>query len=264
MIMLKLVKRIIKHQIYNRNYPESYITFGSVIGKDTTIGKNTKIGKQAFIDRSYLGDEVIINESCYVSNSNLGGKNQISNSCYLDRVSLGKFSYVAQDSRLTLTQIGSFCSLGPYLICGFGEHPTDFLSTSPVFYSTLKQCGVSWSEEQHFQEVKEIIIGHDVWIGARVFIRDGVKIGNGAIVAAGAVVAKDVPDYAIVGGVPARIIRFRFSDEVIQELLNIQWWNWSENKLQKAQTYFRQKDINSFIKWAHEECVYSTSVNAVY
>jgi serine acetyltransferase len=101
-----------------------------------------------------------------------------------------------------------------------------------------------------FDEKKPIHIGHDVWIGARVFIRDGVKIGNGAVVAAGSVVVKDVPDYAIVGGVPAKIIRYRFSEEMIAELLNLKWWEWPEEKLRKAQPYIAQKDVRKFIDWS--------------
>ncbi|MBA3921161.1 MAG: CatB-related O-acetyltransferase [Nostocaceae cyanobacterium] len=166
---------------------------------------------------------------------------------------MGRFNYVSSSSKLDLAEIGSFCSFGPELICGYGEHPTDFVSTNPVFFSTFKQCGTSFADKNYFEERKKIFIGHDVWIGARVFIRDGVKIGNGAIIGAGAVVVKDIPDYAIVGGVPAKIIRFRFSDEIIRELLNINWWNWSEDKLRKAQIYFVKKDIYSFIEWTRQE-----------
>jgi chloramphenicol O-acetyltransferase type B len=255
-MIVKEIKKILKLVIFNIIYPDSKIEFGSHVGKGTNLGKNAKIGKNSRLFNSNIGEEVEIHENCSILECKIGNNTAISSHCYLSNVLIGRFSYVAEKCRLSHTKFGSFCSVGPHLISGYGEHPTDFVSTSPVFYSSLKQCGVSFSDKDYFEEIKEIIIGNDVWIGARVFIRDGVKIGHGAIIAAGAVVVKDVPDYAIVGGVPAKIIRFRFPEEVIQQLLNIQWWNWSEEKLRKAQIYFTQKDIYSFIKWAHEEYSY--------
>jgi chloramphenicol O-acetyltransferase type B len=247
------MKKLFKFLYYKKHYHQAQVAFNSCIIPVTSLGKNTKIASGSTIYNSSIGEEVNIYEFCSISNANLEKNVQIYPRCHLHNVSLGRFSYISQNSILNLTEIGNFCSFGPYLICGFGEHPTDFLSTSPVFFSTLKQCGVSFSSENFFQETKKITIGHDVWIGARVFIRDGVKIGHGVIIAAGSVVVKDVPDYAIVGGVPAKVIRFRFSNEIIQELLKIQWWNWPENHLRKAQLYFTKKDVTSFIKWVYEE-----------
>jgi acetyltransferase-like isoleucine patch superfamily enzyme len=171
----------------------------------------------------------------------------------LKDVQVGRFSYISLDSKLLKTKVGRFCSVGPYLICGIGLHPVDFVSTSPVFYSTLKQCGTTFADRDYFHEREEIVIGHDVWIGTRVFIRDGVKIGNGAIIAAGAVVVDDVPDYAIVGGVPAKLIRFRFADDIIAELREIQWWNWSIDRLQQAHTLFAQNRIDLFLNGARRQ-----------
>ena len=244
------VKNWTKILINKIRYPTCQIEFGSQIKNGTTLGDNAIIKRKAFIVNSKLGNGVKVHENCTISNSCLENNITIYNYCSLSNVFLGKFSYIAQNSQLNLTKLGKFCSIGPYLICGYGEHPTNFISTNPIFFSTYKQCGVTFASKSFFQELKEITIGHDVWIGARVFIKDGIKIGNGAVIAAGAVVVKDVPDYAIVGGIPAKIIRFRFSEEIIQELLNIQWWNWSEEKLQAAQKFFIQKDMTHFIEWA--------------
>jgi carbonic anhydrase/acetyltransferase-like protein (isoleucine patch superfamily) len=82
-----------------------------------------------------------------------------------------------------------------------------------------------------------------------VFVRDGVRIGNGALIAAGAVVTNDVADYAIVGGVPAKLIRYRFSEAVIHELLEIEWWNWNDSKLREAQPLLSQPDVDAFLAW---------------
>jgi len=251
-MVFNISRKIIKYLKYRRLYPNSNVSSESDV-VNTTIGKNIFISKKCHLLNSSLGDAVTVHDYCSILNSRLENNITIHTQSFLSNVSMGRFNYVSSNSKLDLTEIGSFCSFGPELICGYGEHPTDFVSTNPVFFSTLKQCGTSFAEKNCFEERKKIFIGHDVWIGARVFIRDGVKIGNGAIIGAGAVVVKDIPDYAIVGGVPAKIIRFRFSDEIIHELLNINWWNWSEDKLRKAQIYFVRKDIYSFIEWTRKE-----------
>lgn len=161
-------------------------------------------------------------------------------------VSIGRGSYVAQGSIITMTDIGRFCSIGPNLVCGYGIHPTNGISTSPAFYSTLKQCGMTFSREDKIVERKRITIGNDVFIGMNVSILDGVKIGDGAVIGAGAVITKDVPPYAIVGGVPAKIIKYRFSPEIIEKLLKIKWWDWSDDKLAEVEKMFF--DVEQFVQ----------------
>ena len=146
--------------------------------------------------------------------------------CVLRSVTLGDFSYVGVYSRVHNAKIGKFCSIGPDCKIGLGLHPTrDFVSTHPVFYSTQRQCSVTFADRDYVEEFQGITIGNDVWLGANVTILDGVTVGNGAIIAVGAVVTKDVPAYAIVGGVPARIIKYRFSDDNIDFLEKLQWWD---------------------------------------
>jgi acetyltransferase-like isoleucine patch superfamily enzyme len=164
-------------------------------------------------------------------------------------VKFGSYSYVNEYAAMGNITVGRFTSIGPEFICGYGEHPTNFITTSPVFYSTRKQCGISFTETSRYDEQQTTTIGNDVWIGARTFVRDGVKIGDGALIAAGAVVTADVPDYAIVGGVPAKLIRYRFPEDVVQQLLEIKWWNWSEDRLREAQPQLAQPDVNSFLEW---------------
>lgn len=250
-MIINFIKNRLNALFTKQRYPYSKIAPGAFISKDSILGVNTEVGANSTISHSKVGDDVKINANCNISNVSIDSKSMIYGNCYMQGVAVGRFSYVASHAEISMTEIGGFCSIGPYLICGYGDHPTDYVSTSPLFFSNLKQCGVSFSDRNLFDERKKIQIGHDVWIGARVFIRDGVRIGNGAVIGAGAVVVKDVPDYAIVGGVPAKVIRYRFSDKIISELLKLQWWNWTEEKLRKAQPSFAQNDVSAFLRKSH-------------
>lgn len=165
---------------------------------------------------------------------------EISN-CEID-----SYTYVAPNSHISLATIGKFCSIGPNFLCGYGIHPTNGISTSPMFYSTMKQNGVSFCDSTKTIERRRIFIGNDVFIGANVTVLDGVTIGDGAVIGAGALVTKDIPPYAIAVGVPIRIIRYRFTEEQISKLLKIRWWNFKEENLKDVERMFF--DIDSFLE----------------
>lgn len=135
---------------------------------------------------------------------------------YIDEHSkIGKYTFVGKGSAVTRAVIGNYCSISQAVYIGPGEHPMDFGSTSAELfgenvYETLTR--------------DDVVIGHDVWIGVRAVVLRGVSIGTGAVVGAGAIVTKDVPPYAVVAGVPARVLRYRFSSDQIAELLNSKWW----------------------------------------
>ena len=148
---------------------------------------------------------------------------------------LGLASYVASNSDIRKAKIGRFTSIGQNVKCIFGKHPSNtFVSTHPSFFSLKPPVNLRLTERQLFEEFAaplgdsgkySIIIGNDVWIGANVSLMDGITIGDGAIVAANALVNKDVEPYTIVGGIPAKPIKKRFSPEDIDFLLSLQWWN---------------------------------------
>ncbi len=172
--------------------------------------------------------------------------NSIAEGVTLRNVSIDFASYIARNSRFKDVSIGKFCSIGPNVMINQGEHPSsDFVSTHPSFYSSGKQSGFSFTSEDLFEEYCPVQIGHDVWIGANTLIRPGIRIGNGAIIAAGAIVTKDVEAYTIVGGVPAKFIRYRFSHEEIRQLKELKWWDWDFEKLKRESKNFAS--INSFI-----------------
>lgn len=188
-----------------------------------------------------------IQNGVILNNVIFGLYNAVYEKSSLNNVYLGNFSYIAKKTNISQTTIGNFCSIGSNCQIGLGRHPSSiFVSTHPSFYSTLKQCGYTFSQQDIFQEFLPIKIGNDVWIGSNVIITDGVCIGDGVIIGANSVVTKDIPDYAIVGGVPAKIIRYRFDQDQIKELKKIKWWNWSLDKIKSKSSCFI--NIDEFLK----------------
>ncbi len=154
------------------------------------------------------------------------------------------------------SRVGNFCSISPGVKFSFlGKHNYHWVSTYPFydFYNKWHVEDYMWHKgmpDEDKIEPKPIIIENDVWIASNVTIKEGVRIGNGAVVGMEALVTKDIPPYALVGGNPARIIKFRFSEEQINELLKIAWWNWSDEKIHKLAPLLISSDIDKFIREA--------------
>ncbi|SDS61105.1 Acetyltransferase (isoleucine patch superfamily) [Pseudomonas umsongensis] len=182
-----------------------------------SFGENASIGRGAKIDI-----EAPIGFNCHLD---LAGK-------------IGCYTYIRGPARIGrgLKRIGRYCSIAPGLTVGDGTHPIDWLSTHPFQYAGASAKRWLENPDEGFlkytpEQSTHVGIGHDVWIGANVTILPGVEIGHGAILAAGAVITKDVPPYAIVAGVPAKVIRYRFSEILIERLLKIKWWRFDANDL---------------------------------
>ena len=161
---------------------------------------------------------------------------------YGKNITIGKFSYIAPNAKISYTDIGKFCSIGPNFLCGWGIHPVEAVSTSPIFYSKKNPFGEKNLVNNCFEERKKIVIGNDVFIGANVTVLDGIKIGDGAVIGAGAVVSKDIPPYAVAFGNPIEIRRYRFPKDSIDKLLKIKWWNLPEEKMEEMKDCFFEVD----------------------
>jgi len=160
---------------------------------------------------------------------------------------IGLGTYIGWNSIFNNCIIGRFCSIAPFAQIIYGTHPSSiFISTHPAFFSKNKQAGFSFTDVNLFDEHKyaipekkiSVMIGNDVWIGFGTSIMEGVKVGDGAIIAAGSLVTRDVPPYAIVAGIPAKVIKYRFSQLEIDELLRLKWWSKDFNWIQKNHKYF--------------------------
>jgi|GEM_PF-801332 len=216
----------------------------NVIVKDTTLGPKCSLHHDVFVKNSKLANNVSIFNNCRINNSTFGGNNKIGVFCNINNITLGRFSYINDYSIVNNVTIGSFCSIGPSFKVGNGIHPTDFISTNPVFFTSNAGLGFSFSGEDTFVSYKQTTIGNDVWIGANVFINEGVKIGHGAILGAGTVITKDVPPYAIVVGVPGKIVKYRHDEKTIGFLLQSDWWNKSDEWLALNHDFFNKKIDN--------------------
>ncbi len=143
-------------------------------------------------------------------------------------------------------RIGAFCSIGPdVILMDGGDHRTDWVSTFP-FRARLGLPGAY--EDGHPRSRGDIEVGNDVWIGRGARVRSGVSIGNGAVVASYAVVTRDVRPYAVVAGVPAREVRRRFSDEHVQALQRIAWWEWPMDTIEAGVAQLCSDDVEAFIR----------------
>lgn len=163
--------------------------------------------------------------------------------CNIVHTKMDRCSYIGHDSTIINTTIGSFCSISDNVFIGGAEHPTNWVSMSPVF----EQVKHSGAKKHYSQKVlptsKMTVIGNDVWIGHAAIIKAGVTIGNGAVVAAGAVVTKDVEPYSIVAGVPATVRKYRFSEELINAFDRVQWWNLPDDQLNTVAEYIDKPEL---------------------
>lgn len=165
--------------------------------------------------------------------SSLGRYNVIFKNAAIINSSIGDHTYIQKESLINEADIGKFCSIAMNVSIGLAQHATTYVSSHPAFYLLNTPLVKTFSTEDIFLTTSRTIIGHDVWIGQNALIMSGVKIGTGAVIGAGSVVTKDVPEYAIVTGIPANISKFRFEENIRRDLLQTKWWNMPNEWIEK-------------------------------
>ena len=180
-----------------------------------------------------------------VADSLIDPTSKIESGSTVIRTTFGRHSFCGYDCTLIGCDVGSFCSIASKVVAGGSRHPIEYVSTSPVFLDHRDSVKEKYALH-HYEWRPKTVIGHDVWIGEGVFIKGGVTIGHGAVVGMGSVVTKDVPPYAIVAGNPAKIIRMRFGSDVVNALLKMQWWSYSDEEIRRLGPIFN--DPESMLK----------------
>lgn len=225
-----MIKFLEQNLLYNY-LKQFYFRIRKCYGKNVTLQRNVELDSKVYFE----------------------GSNAIFRNTKLKGSYIGYGTYIANNSTIARAKIGRYCAIGDNVTVSLGLHPSkEFVSIHPAFFSLNKQAGFTYVNEQLFKEhifIDDspycVEIGNDVWIGNNVLIFDGVKIGNGAIIGAGAVVTKDVEDYSITLGIPAKHVKYRFTKDVISRLMDIKWWDKDLDWIKKNSSSF--KSVETFL-----------------
>jgi acetyltransferase-like isoleucine patch superfamily enzyme len=180
-----------------------------------------------------------------ISRSTVHATSMIESGTSFYHSTMDRHSFCGYDCEMFHADIGRYVSIANEVVLGGGRHPMEWVGMSPVFYEGSDSVKMKFSTHSR-APIKRVTVGHDVWIGRSAIVLSGVSIGNGAVVGAGAVVTRPVPAYAVVGGSPARIIKYRFSDAVIARLIASDWWSMDDATLLRLGPYMN--DVEKFLE----------------
>lgn len=202
-IVARELKNIVGAERYRRKlervYPTCRFYPGSMVDDRSTLGKHNVVFNDASIINSRMGDHTFVQRATVINNA----------------------------------EVGKFCSIAMNVNIGLTQHALSFVSTHPALYLLDTPLQKTFSKSDMFETSRRTEVGNDVWIGQNSMIMGGVSIGTGAVVGAGSVVTDDVVPYAIVGGIPAKVIKYRFDLEIIEALLRSKWWETPDDELEK-------------------------------
>ncbi len=192
----------------------------------------------------------VIGEGATVVDSSFGRYTEIGQGSRLMNVELGDYSYCDRYADLANAVVGKFANIASFVRIGATDHPLDKATLHHFIYRSAKywddiEDDADWFAKRH---ARRATIGHDTWIGHAAQVKPEVTVGNGAVVASGAIVTKDVPAYAIVAGVPARVIRLRQPAGIAERMENLAWWDWDHAVLRERMDDFRQLSAEAFLE----------------
>ncbi|MCG6894551.1 MAG: acetyltransferase [Desulfobacteraceae bacterium] len=200
-----------------------------------SLAEEIRTSKSAAAEELRLGIEPLVHPGAVVRDSVLGAWTEVGPGWSILESDIGDYTYAAgTDGVIHHSLVGKFCSIASHAVINPGDHPMERVSQHHFTYRRSRY-GMGPDDPRLFARRREnsCLIGHDVWIGHGAMVMAGVTVGNGAVIGAGSVVTRDVAPYWIVAGVPARPIRKRFPDHVIQRLAATRWWHWSHDQLRE-------------------------------
>jgi len=200
--------------------------------------------------RPALSEEPAVHPTAHVRDSRLGAWTAVGARTTISESVMGDYSYVVNDSSIVWSDIGRFCSIAAHTRLNPGNHPLERVALHHFTYRSKSYQLAEENDDEFFdwRRAHRVTLGNDVWIGHGATVLPGVTIGHGAAIGAGAVVSRNIPDFAVAVGVPAKTIRFRFSEPLRERLLKLAWWDWDRERLGAALPDFRHLSIEAFLE----------------
>lgn len=218
-----------------------------IIEKSQISDENVALYEGIRIVNSEINGNSVVGDFSRVTNSVLKGHNRIDRNTLIYHSQFGKNSYIGSNSVVMHAEIGKFCSLSWGITIGPANHDYEFISSHDFLYNDFYGIKPKNGTVVYDRFSEKTKIGNDVWIGTGAVILNGIKVGDGAVIGANAIVTKDVLPYAIIVGNPGKIVKFRFSEKIIEQLLELKWWDFPNSVLSEHFHSFATKDIQTGI-----------------